>query len=132
MPGEPVRLSDTTMRVEPAPQGKFAALQYTWAEDGMPQTGLLVVGPVIDGGGIHAAWIDSWHMPASFLLLEGAVGEEGNLALTGSYAAPSGPDWGWRVEIVPKPGETFQFLMYNVTPDGEESLAVEVTYFRKT
>ena len=49
------------------------------------------------------------------------------LSLLGSYAAPPGPDWGWRIVLEPL-SETLQIRMDNITPDGEDLPAVEATY----
>ena len=43
-PQEPVRESETKARVAPAAGGQFVTIQYTWADDGHPQEGLLLIG----------------------------------------------------------------------------------------
>jgi hypothetical protein len=131
MPDEPVHESDTTMKVALGERGGFATLQYTWTEDSKAQLGLLAIGPVLDENAVSGAWIDTFHTANSFMSLQGATGEDGNIVLKCSYPAPEGPDWGWQIRITPKPGDAFLFTMYNVSPEGEEYLAVEVTYFRK-
>ena len=50
--------------------------------------------------------------------------------MRGSYAAPPGPDWGWRIAIRPGDGSALAIVMHNVTPGGEEAVAVEATYKR--
>jgi len=42
----------------------------------------------------------------------------------GSYAAPPGPDWGWRTVIEIPDDDSFRMVMYNVSPEGKEELAV--------
>ena len=59
---------------------------------------------------------------------EGAVEPDGAIAVRGSYAAPPGPDWGWRIVIRPAGKPALHIVMYNVTPGGQEALAVEATY----
>lgn len=49
----------------------------------------------------------------------------------GTYAAPPGPDWGWRIVIEPESRDGFRMLMFNITPNGEEALAVQATYSRR-
>jgi hypothetical protein len=52
------------------------------------------------------------------------------LSVRGSYAAPPGPDWGWRIEITPD-GRTLRIVMFNIWPDGSrEDLAAEASYTR--
>ena len=39
-----------------------------------------------------------------------------------------GPDWGWRAVIRPSPSQSLQIIMCNISPDGQEYLAVEADY----
>ena len=78
---------------------------------------------------IAAIWIDSWHMNDKLMVCRGVVDSSGRLSVRGPYEAPPGPDWGWRIEVTP--GDTgLTIAMWNVTPEGEESRAVEATYAR--
>jgi hypothetical protein len=50
----------------------------------------------------------------------------------GSYAAPPGPDWGWRTDVTPN-AERLRVVMHNVWPEaqgGKEELAVEAVSTR--
>jgi hypothetical protein len=54
------------------------------------------------------------------------------LSVRGTYAAPPGPDWGWRIDVTPG-GEGLRVIMHNVWPEeqgGKEELAVEAVYAR--
>ncbi len=53
--------------------------------------------------------------------------DKGAVRVKGSYAAPSGPDWGWQITIEPGQG-SWRLVMHNVTPAGEAFLAVETVY----
>jgi hypothetical protein len=57
--------------------------------------------------------------------LEQGIRSANFLAATGRYAAPPGPDWGWRIELVGEGPDVLVLRMLNITPDGEEALAVE-------
>jgi hypothetical protein len=53
------------------------------------------------------------------------------VAVTGAYAAPPGPDWGWRIEVTPEVGRRLRLVMWNVWPasvGGREELAMAATY----
>ena len=52
---------------------------------------------------------------------------DGTIALRGSYAAPPGPDWGWRIEIATEP---LRIKHTNIFPGGEEGPAAEGVYSR--
>jgi hypothetical protein len=120
--------SKTTARVSRPAQGKFLRFDYTWSEEGEPQDGSILIGQTQDSGALTATWIDSWHNGDQIMLLRGKVDETGSADLYGSYPAPSGPDWGWRIYMEPGGIDSFRLFMYNITPDGAEHLAVEVDY----
>jgi hypothetical protein len=131
-PTDPVHESKTTASVFLAAQGQFAMMRYTWAENGQPQDGCLTLGGDPGGQTVEGVWIDSWHMAHTFMLCTGRADSDGVISVVGSYGAPPGPDWGWRIVITPCIADRFQLRMFNVTPDGEEALAVEASYSRST
>lgn len=119
--------SASTATVSPVLDGRFVRLEYTWSYQGKPQAGSLMVGRERDPDVMAAIWIDSWHMSDKLMVCRGVADASGRLSVRGSYEAPSGPDWGWRIDVTP--GDTgLTIAMWNVTPEGEESLAVEATY----
>lgn len=77
-----------------------------------------------------AAWVDSWHMGHSRMELGGAADDPDKLSLRGAYAAPPGPDWGWRIDLIPR-DDGWRLVMYNITPDGVVEPAVEADYERR-
>ncbi|WP_420627370.1 DUF1579 family protein [Candidatus Leptofilum sp.] len=128
-PSEPARKSVATAVLQPTAKGKFATLHYSWADAGQPQEGLLLFGA--NGDQVDAAWVDSWHMQHVMMYCTGEIQPDGGISVLGSYAAPPGPDWGWRITIQPLSEAQFKFLMHNITPEGEAALAVEVLFERK-
>jgi hypothetical protein len=58
----------------------------------------------------------------------GTAGDVG-VVLLGSYGGGGGPDWGWRIVIVPD-GDDLRLVMTNITPEGQEAPAVEARYAR--
>lgn len=132
-PSDPVFESPTTVTVAPTAQGVATLFQYTWNHEGTPHAGVMLVP--------HAAttpeqdaltWIDSFHTGGIFTHFRGGPTEAGSLSVLGSYAAPEGPPWGWRITLEPDEGEAFTLRMYNITPEGEEMLAVEARYTRSS
>jgi hypothetical protein len=61
----------------------------------------------------------------------GSEQPDGTVSVIGHYAAPPGLDWGWRITIQPQTADQFKLLMHNITPDGEEMLAVEAIFSRE-
>lgn len=121
--------SDTTMSVATVAQGQFATFHYAWSYEGQAQDGLILIGRQ-GGDRIRAAWVDSFHSADTMMICEGEADVAGKLSASGSYAVPEGPDWGWRIDILPQGEASFVIAMYNVTPDGEAHLGVEMTYRR--
>jgi hypothetical protein len=112
--------------VTPLLAGSFVRIDYTWEYRGKPQEGSLLIGCEADTETITAAWIDSWHYGDRIMLCRGRAGAPEAIAVMGSYAAPPGPDWGWKIAIDTSAG--LRIVMHNVTPDGVEELAVEADY----
>ena len=127
MPGEEAEESAGTATVSFSGQGKFAELRYTWATEGDPEDGLILLREL--RGGVQAVWGDSWHTPDGFYLWNGEV-LDGIIVVRGSYPAPTGPDWGWRIELDLRLADQLQMRMVNITPDGQEMLAVQAVYAR--
>ena len=51
-------------------------------------------------------------------------GSDGPIAVRGSYAAPPGPDWGWRIGIAPG-GDALRITHADIDAEGTEDRAVE-------
>lgn len=142
MPGTDPEESAGTATLSFSGQGKFAELRYTWATEGDPEDGFIVLREL--RGGVQAVWGDSWHTPDGFYLWNGeVVGSDraglptergpqtgGLIIVRGNYPAPTGPDWGWRIELDLRLAGQLQMRMVNITPDGEEMLAVQAVYSR--
>jgi hypothetical protein len=123
LPGQPDIVSETSGTVALAAQGQVLTWTYTWAENGRAQDGLLAFGQA------NGAWYDTWHTGGAFMIFR-AEPAEAAMSLLGSYAAPPGPDWGWRINFQVESANAFRLVMYNITPDGQEYLGVEATYER--
>jgi hypothetical protein len=131
-PDEPAYTSQTTAVVALVAQGQFVTVQYTWADEGAPQDGLLVLGYEVQRAIAHGVWIDSWHMYDQYMVCQGTVRPaDGVVSLKGTYAAAPGPDWGWWIDLEPQGADAFRIVMHNVSPEGKAALAVECSYSRQ-
>ncbi len=130
---DPIRgaaeVTDSTVTLTPLLGGRFARLDYTWSYQGEPQEGSLLIGHRPKAGVVSAHWIDSWHMGRDVLACTGTVAADGSIAVRGSYPAPTGPDWGWRITVRATP-DTLTITHTNIEPEGAESPAVESSYTR--
>lgn len=128
-PTAPPAESETTLTVAPAGQGKFLTAAYTWAYDGQPHDGLLVVWQDPATGGGRISWLDSFHTGDAVMVFQGQPAAN-RVSVLGSYAVESSPDWGWQIDLGPLPDGRLQLLMYNIEPGGQVYPAVAATYTR--
>lgn len=132
-PGTPVRESTSAAVIEPVAQGRGLTVRYTWAYEGAPQDGMLLImaDGEGDGAGATAVLVDSWHVGNAYMACTGTAGAEG-VSVMGSYPAPEGPDWGWRTTLEAVSPSSWRLRMYNIEPDADETLAVEGLYEART
>jgi hypothetical protein len=121
--------SFSTAIVAPVLGGRFVRIDYTWVFCGDQQAGSLLLGHEKKSGVVTAYWIDTWHLNEKVMVCTGAT-VDGELVVLGSYTQPSGDDWEWRIVIAPQEGKRFSVSMFNVEPNGRESIAVESHYRR--
>src|SRR5262245_41919027 len=88
--------SPSTATVTALPSG--VRLDYAWSYQGKPQQGSILFG--VDGPTVTAPWTDTWHTGNQPMTCSGSAGPA--LSVRGSYAAPPGPDWGWRIDVLPE------------------------------
>lgn len=127
--GKPEETASTAV-ITPLLGGRFVRFDYTWLYQGTLQEGSILFGYDKQSGAIAAHWIDSWHMGNKVMVCEGQEQDNNALSVVGSYAAPPGPDWGWRINLTMGDG-TLGMSMNNIWPDGREELAVEAHYTRE-
>lgn len=123
--------SSSDLTVTPVLGGRFVRLDYTWSYNDAPQEGSILVGYEKKPETLTAHWIDSFHNGTKVMACTGPKPDGPTLSVRGSYAAPPGPDWGWRIAITPEDGGTLRIVMHNLWPEGgQEDLAVEAHYTR--
>ena len=126
----PVNESETSASVALAANARFLKIEYDWNYENENQEGLLLIGSEKDSNAAQAFWIDSWHMRDKFMSCDGKYDGD-SILMKGFYKVPNHPDWGWRTDIIFSDENSFNISMYNVSPEGEELLAVEAIYKRK-
>ena len=127
-PPEPAIASPSKLSVTPVAGGGFLQFNYDWMYEGAAQAGLLLFG-YDEENAASAAWVDSFHMSTKIMSCSG-VAVDGATDLLGSYEAPPGPDWGWRITIRSISANELKIVMHNISPEGQEDLAVEIDYTR--
>ncbi|WP_165226821.1 DUF1579 family protein [Aquisphaera insulae] len=113
--------SPSKLSVVPVLGGRFVRLDYVWSYQGKPQEGSLLVGFDPKSGEISGHWIDTWHNGRNVLACKGKATPESDPAssfgMLGSYPAPPGPDWNWRIEIDTGEG-SLRIRHINIIPEG--------------
>ncbi len=128
-PGTDPLRSTATAQVSLEAEGQALGMRYAWAEGGKPQSGILLIVGDATLSAWAGAWTDSWHYAHQLMDVRGTGG--GNaVSVHGTYAAPPGPDWGWRLVLEPGDADRCTLRMFNRTPDGAEALAVEMRLTR--
>ncbi len=122
--------SSSTAIITPILKETFLRIDYEWSFKGTPQEGMILLGLEAADQVATGHWIDSWHMSDVVMASRGSIDATGAVNLLGSYTAPPGPDWGWRTILSAPHQDSFQIIMYNITPEGREELAVEALYHR--
>ena len=127
-PDTPQDASPATAALTPAIGGRFWRIAYTWIYQDRPQEGELLVGYQAEADVATVHWADTFHTGDTVMACTGTAGDDGGISVVGSYPAPSGPDWGWRIVVEPVGRESLRVVMHNVSPAGEVYPAVETTY----
>jgi hypothetical protein len=130
-PGTEPFACESTADLQHEADGRMLALRYAWSHEGKPHAGVLLLGDDPATGRCDAAWADSFHNGHRLMPLSGDVSADGTADVLGRYAAPPGPDWGWRIVLDHPSPDLLLLQMYNITPDGQSALAVEARYGRR-
>jgi hypothetical protein len=82
------------------------------------------------------SWIDSLHTGGAILVSESKPVADGGAAAAirafGTYFVGEGqPRWGWRTELHDETDGGLRVRMFNVMPDGEESIGVDIELTRE-
>ena len=128
-PGSPAQES-VSQAVITTVGGGFSKIEYTWSTEGRPQNGVLLVRTVPGHGDQDMIWVDSWHMNSQFMVCHRENRPSAIVSARASYPAPPGPDWGWRITVKSPQQNQLTIIMDNITPEGEEMMAVEIQYER--
>lgn len=114
-----------------AARGKFLILAYDWAVMDEPQQGELGFSIAGDGESVHGWWIDSWHNDNAVMNLTGKSKAENEVFLSGTFAAPDGPDWGWDIQITAE-ATNLDIVMWVIPPDEAGMIGVRYTLKKST
>lgn len=123
--------SQTNAAIDFTAKGRFLKIEYDWSYEEKPHEGLILLGRNKDSEKIIAFWIDSFHLSDKYMVSEGETDADGSISLKGFYTVPGYPEWGWRTVFDFQSDDSFKIIMYNVSPEGTEEIAVEAVYARR-
>ena len=116
--------------------GRFLRFAYVSRAMGQPIAGELTIAWEKGDRRFRMAWIDSLHTSPAILVSESKAVPEGGAVATisafGTYFVGEGhPRWGWRTEIDDQTEGALRIRMFNIEPDGGESLGVAIDLARE-
>ena len=126
---DPLLESPSQAAIRSLAGGQCLEIVYSWMYEGKPHEGVMLLDGDPGSSAIRAVWTDSWHSANVLMVCEGEVRPDGSISVKGSYSVPDHPDWGWRTELFIDDGD-LNYVMYNISPDGVEELAVETRFSR--
>lgn len=108
--------------------GLFLVHEYEGTLMGEKMLGCAIYGYNEKKNQFEIAWIDNQHMGSEIMF---STGENNNsfFSVLGKYAAGD-QVWGWRTTIEINNEDNLIIRHYNITPDGQEGLGVEIDYKR--
>lgn len=110
-------------------KGSFLKIEYDWRMEAEDQEGIIILPATVAEQETHSVWIDSWHTRQHMMVCEVAR-IEGKVSMLGTYHNPPGEDWGWRLELLRQGNDALLVRMFNISPECDECLAVEINYQR--
>lgn len=117
--------------IRPVLGGLFMLHEYEGAFDKTAHLGMAIIGYNTFHKRYEMAWVDTHHNGASILFSVGAK-DDPRRSVLGSYPAGDGsPDWGWRTELERRDDDTIVITAFNITPAGEEAVAIQTVYHRE-
>lgn len=132
---EPNKLADTSPiegEIHPILDGMFVLHRYSGSLQGKPMTGMATIGYSLAEREFQVSWVNSFHNGTRIMLSVGAADDVvEKFSVKGSYPAGEGPDWGWRTEFHLRSADNLVISHYNIMPEGQEDLAVEIDYRRQ-
>ena len=125
---EPGILADTSEcsgEIRPVLDGKFVLHEYHASIQGKPLEGIAIYGCSLGDEKLQSAWVDTFHNGTAIMFSENEL-NPGGYSVLGQYGKE--PKWGWRTQIEKKDNGTVVITMFNITPEGQSSKAVETIY----
>jgi Protein of unknown function (DUF1579) len=114
-------------RIAPILGGRFVRFTYRTQLEDKPIAGELLIAYESGEKLYRTAWVDSFHTGTAILASQGDDGG-GAIEVLGRWFAGEGAGhWGWRTVIDDSAADALVIRMFNISPDGQQDLGVEIT-----
>lgn len=124
-PGKPLE-APWSGRIDALFGGRFVRFAYQSSLQDKPLEGELTIAFESAERVWRTSWMDTFHTGTGILVSEGPR-SNGAVDLRGRYFAAEGhPHWGWRTQLVDEEPGALLIRMFNISPEGQEDLGVEV------
>ncbi|KAA5535057.1 DUF1579 domain-containing protein [Taibaiella lutea] len=120
--------------IKPVLGGRLMMHEYKSSFTGNPLEGITIFGYDLNTRSYQSAWIDSFHMGTGIMFSKDKT-EDSLFNVLGGYEVHYNKEdqiWGWRTKMELEDADTLVITSYNITPEGEESLANEIRYKRSS
>jgi hypothetical protein len=106
--------------------------EYRTRVDGKPASGIALIGRDLATQRFSIAWVDTFHTGTEIMVFHADDRDtERGFSVLGRYAFPQANQvWGWRTAHRLRGANALEIEHHNITPDGDESLAIRIVYER--
>ena len=122
-PSKEPAVSPTSLVVKPTANHSYYLIHYDWLFKDQMKAGVFLIGGKDQQA--QATWGDSFHMEPLAMNCQGELTDD-KLMVVGTYPAGD-QEWGWRTEFSSQ-GKELIMRAYNISPAGQEDIALEAIY----
>jgi hypothetical protein len=125
-PGNPIDTAQITGKMSSVLGGRFLEWQYDTAFQSTAIEGKMLFGLYLKLNKYELTWVDTFHT-GTFMMYASGIAEGDIFNATGHYVAGENNEqtWGWRTTLEIISNNEIIIRAYNITPEGEEQLALQ-------